>query len=221
MTERAIRPFTGWPPEAFEWFRGLEANNSRAWFQQHRATYDDAVRGPLESLLAEVAEEFGDGKVARPNRDTRFSADKSPYKLQIYATIPHPGGGWYVQLREGGLFAGGGLYAPEGRQLASLRAAIADDRAGAKLESLIERLGADHLEVMVDGALKTAPRGYLVDHPRIALLRLRHLAAGIQYEPARWLHTARAKDRVVDAWRAVRPLLDWCAAHVPAGRQPS
>jgi uncharacterized protein (TIGR02453 family) len=222
MADRAIRPFTGWPPEALDWFRGLEANNSRAWFQEHRSTYDDAVRGPLESLLAEVADEFGDGKVARPNRDTRFSADKSPYKLQIYATIPHAGGGWYVQLREEGLFAGGGLYAPDSRQLSSLRAAIADDRAGAQLESVIQTLRADRLELMVDGALKTAPRGFSVDHPRIALLRLRHLAAGIQYEPARWLHTARAKDRVVAAWRAVRPLLEWCAARIPeARRQPS
>lgn len=60
-----VAPFRRWPPEALAWFAGLEADNSRAWFQANRATYDAAVRGPFESLLAEAAEEFGDGSVTR------------------------------------------------------------------------------------------------------------------------------------------------------------
>jgi uncharacterized protein (TIGR02453 family) len=208
-------PFTGWPPEALEWFRELEADNSRAWFHAHRTIYDAAVRGPLESLLAELADEFGDGKVFRPNRDTRFSADKSPYKLQIYAVVPRAGGGggWYVQLREEGLYVGGGLYAPDRRALASVRAAIAADRTGRELERVVAGLEARGLELIRDGALKTAPRGYPVEHPRIELLRLGHLAAGVQHPVRRWLHTAAAKDRVVDGWHAVSPLLEWCAAN--------
>jgi uncharacterized protein (TIGR02453 family) len=210
---RELQPFRGWPPDALTWFRELEANNTRAWFQANRATYDDAVRGPLESLLAEVEDEFGEGKVARPNRDTRFSKDKSPYKLQIYATIPRAkgGGGWYVQLTEGGLFAGGGMYMPDREARAALRAAIDDDKRGRRLERIVSSLEADGLHLMEYGGLKTAPRGYPADHPRVRFLRLGHLAAGIDHPIRKWLHTTAAKDRIVDAWRKLDPLMQWAA----------
>jgi uncharacterized protein (TIGR02453 family) len=209
-----LRPFTGWPREAVTWFRQLEANNNRAWFQANRPVYDDAVRGPLESLLAEVEDEFGEGKVARPNRDTRFSPDKTPYKLQIYATIPRAGGGggWYVQLREDGLFAGGGMYMPERAVLTKIRAAIDDNRRGRRLEKIVAGLEADGIRLMEDGGLKTAPRGYSPDHPRIRFLRLNHLAAGTEFPVRRWFHTAAAKDHIVETWRALTPLMEWSAA---------
>jgi uncharacterized protein (DUF2461 family) len=68
---------------------------------------------------------------------------------------------------------------------------------------------------MEEDALKSAPRGYPVDHPRIDLLRLKHFAAGRVHPPQPWLHTAEAKDQIVDGWRSVTPLLEWLAA-VPA-----
>jgi uncharacterized protein (TIGR02453 family) len=205
-----LEPFGGWPPEALEWFRELEQNNNREWFQAHRSTYDDAVRGPLEALLEELRDEFGDAKVTRPNRDIRFSPDKRPYKNNIYAVVAHPsGGGWYVGLFKDGLFSGGGMHAPDPRQLAALRTAIAAEDTGSRLEEVIAHLESEGLEVIEEGALKTAPRGYPADHPRVRLLRLRNLAAGRRLEPGPWLHTAEAKDRVVHAWRAVTPLLDW------------
>jgi uncharacterized protein (DUF2461 family) len=70
--------FTGFPREALAFFAGLEADNSKAYWQANTATYDEAVRGPMEALLAEVAAEFGRGSVFRPYRDTRFSHDESP-----------------------------------------------------------------------------------------------------------------------------------------------
>ena len=92
MTRAAQASFNGWPPEALEWFGSLGENNNREWFQANRSTYENAVRGPMLALLDEVSGEFGVGKVSRPNRDIRFSPDRSPYKLQIYAVVPHPGG---------------------------------------------------------------------------------------------------------------------------------
>jgi uncharacterized protein (TIGR02453 family) len=205
--------FGGWPPEALDWFRGLEADNSRAWFQAHRATYDEAVRGPMEWFLAEVADELGEGKVFRPNRDTRFSKDKTPYKTNVAATVAHPGGGgsWYLSLGKDGLFVGGGAYHPEREQLARIRAAVADGRRGRQLERVVDDLRRDGLALLDERALKTAPKGYAADHPRIALLRLNDFAAG-RTEPVRkWLHTPAAKDRILGTWRKVTPLLDWLA----------
>lgn len=213
----ALQPFAGWPAESLDWFRDLEANNNREWFRSHRHTYDIAVRGPLESLLAEVAGEFGDGKVFRPNRDIRFSADKSPYKLEIYAVVPRAegGGGWYVQLDKDGLFVGGGMYAPDRRTLATIRTAIDQETSGRELEQTVARLRTDGLAMMEYDSLKTAPRGYLPDHPRVELLRLKHFAAGVKHAPQPWLHSPEAKKHVVAGWHAVTPLLGWLAA-IPA-----
>jgi hypothetical protein len=116
-----------------------------------------AVRGPLEALLEEVRDEFGDAKVFRPNRDTRFSADRAPTKKEIYAVLFHPArGGWYVHLNKEGLFTGG-VYAPDRPRLAALRSAIAADDTGSKLEVIIAQMEAEGLELMTEGALKTAP----------------------------------------------------------------
>jgi uncharacterized protein (TIGR02453 family) len=207
--------FEGWPPAALRWFDDLAADNSTAWFRAHRSTYDEDVRGPLELLLEELRPEFGEGVVSRPNRDTRFSKDKTPYKLQIYGRIPRDDGAvYYVSLRDEGLFAGGGVYLPDRERLATLRAAIADDRTGPELEAIVARLSTEGVELMTDGALKTAPRGYPVDHPRIDLLRLPHLAGGRLHPPGRWLHTRAALDRVVDGWRTMTPLINWVGRHL-------
>jgi uncharacterized protein (TIGR02453 family) len=205
--------FRGWPPEAWSWFDDLEANNSKAWFHANRATYDDAVRGPMEDLIDDVMEEFGELRVSRPNRDTRFAKDKTPYKLDIYAMNRRPdGSGFYVRFGRDGLSVGGGLYAPERARLAQVREAIADDQTGSELERIVADLGASGLTLMRAGALKTAPKGYSVDHPRIDLLRLPHIAGVTEFRRAAWMSTPKAEDRIVGVWRLMAPLLDWLAA---------
>jgi hypothetical protein len=80
--------FDGFPHEAFTWFEGLEAHNSKAYFTAHRDTYERAVRGPLEELLEAFADELGGRvKVFRQHRDIRFSPDKSPYKTRTYGVV--------------------------------------------------------------------------------------------------------------------------------------
>jgi len=101
----------GWPVEAVTWFEGLAADNSKAWFHTDRATYDEAVRGPMEALVDDVMEEFGELRVSRPNPDTRFSKDTTPYKPDIYAMNRRPdGSGYDVRYGRDGLAVGGGLY---------------------------------------------------------------------------------------------------------------
>jgi uncharacterized protein (TIGR02453 family) len=207
--------FNGWPPEASTWFEELAANNTKAWFHANRATYDEAVRGPLEALVDDVMEEFGELRVSRPNRDTRFSKDKTPYKPDIYAMNRRPdGSGYYVRYGRDGLSVGGGLYAPERARLAQVRDAIDDDEKGAELVRVIAGLEASGMALMRAGALKTAPKGYAVDHPRIELLRLPHLAAVTEFRPAKWMQTPKAEDRIVGVWRAMAPLLDWLGSTV-------
>ena len=92
--------------------------------------------------------------------------------------------------------------------LERVRRAIADERTGAELEAIAEGMRKQGVRLEGD-ALKTAPRGYDKDHPRIHLLRMKSFY-GVQEWPVQpWLHTRKAKDRVVKVWRACRPLHDW------------
>ena len=115
------------------WFAGLEADNSKAYFAANRDTYETAVRGPLEELLEQFADELGGRvKLFRQHRDVRFSHDKSPYKTTTYGIVidrPDSLAGLYAQLSSAGLFAGTGYHMLERDQLTRFRDAIADDRA--------------------------------------------------------------------------------------------
>ncbi len=128
--------FRGWPAEAIEFYEGLEADNTRAYWQDHKKEYEELVKGPMVELLAELAGEFGEGKIFRPFRDVRFSKDKSPYKTAIGATLERGG---YVQFSAHGLAAGSGYYGMMPDQLERYRQAVADDKSGRKVVELVRR----------------------------------------------------------------------------------
>src|SRR5256886_2160144 len=123
--------FKGWQAEAIEFFEGLEADNSKTYWQAHKADYEKLVKAPMEELLAELAADFGEPKIYRPYRDVRFSADKTPYKTAMGASLS---GGGYVQLSAEGLAAGSGMWMMTADQLDRYRRAVADDRTGGELE---------------------------------------------------------------------------------------
>jgi uncharacterized protein (TIGR02453 family) len=208
--------FRGWPAEALEFFEGLEADNSKSYWQEHRDTYDGSVRGPMEELLEELAPDRGEGKIFRPYRDIRFSADKTPYKTHIGATI----GDGYVQLSADGLGAGSGMWEMATDQLERYRAAVDDDRSGLALVDLVAAARKAGLDVTGHGVLKSAPRGYPRDHPRIELLRYKGLIAWKQWPVAPWLGTRRAKDRVVEFLDRSKPLNEWLGKNVGASTLP-
>ncbi|MFZ9914512.1 MAG: DUF2461 family protein, partial [Phycisphaerales bacterium] len=58
--------FTGFPPSAFAFYEQLATHNTKAWWEKHRSTYDASIKAPMADLLAELAEEFGEGKIYRP-----------------------------------------------------------------------------------------------------------------------------------------------------------
>ena len=165
----------------------------------------------MTELTEELAAEFGEPKIFRPYRDVRFSADKSPYKTHIGAVI---GGTGYVQLSAEGLGAGAGMWQMGAEHLERYRAAVASDDPGAELEQVIALIEKADVTVHGHGALKSAPRGYPADHPRIALLRYKGLTAWKQWPVEPWLETAAAKDRLISFFRTVQPLCSWLTTHV-------
>lgn len=214
--------FNGFGPEAVAFYADLatEGNNSRAWFTANRDRYETHVRAPMERLLADVAEEFGDGQVFRPHRDVRFSRDKSPYKTHCGAVAGRDGPiAYYVQIGADGLLAASGMYDMRRDQHARLYQAIDDPVTGPRLEELVSEARAAGLEVW-GSELKTAPRGYPRDHPRVALLRHKRMVVSRAWPPGEWLTTRASLERVVEVWRAAAGLNDWLRRHVGASTLP-
>lgn len=206
--------FSGFPDEAFTFYERLAADNSRAFWQANKAEYQAAVRAPLDSLLADL-DEFGPFHVFRPYKDVRFSKDKIPYKDHQGAYGESQGGaGFYVQLSAGGLMAATGYYAMATDQLARFRGAVDADALGAQIASITAGLVRKGYSVGAIGALKTAPRGYPKDHPRIELLRRKGLMVSRHWEPAAWMGTKAVVKRVRDAWTAASELNEWLDLHV-------
>jgi uncharacterized protein (TIGR02453 family) len=218
--------FEGFGAGLVPFYEDLAANNTRDWWQANKPRYEREIRAPLEHLLEDLRPEFGEAKVFRPNRDTRFSRDKSPYKTNAAAVIgqAHEGvGTYYLSVSAEGLMVGGGAYMPAADQLARLREAIADDRSGPELETIVADIRRKDGEIGAHDQLKTAPRGYPADHPRIELLRFKGIIGWWDHEPGPWLQTTAARDTVADGWRSLGPLNSWLVANVgpsdlPAGR---
>jgi uncharacterized protein (TIGR02453 family) len=202
--------FEGWRGDFRGFFLGLKANNTKAYFEAHRRHYEDDVKGPMVALLAELEAEFGPARLSRPNRDIRFTADKSPYKTNIYASVTDGG---YVALDADGLTAAGGRYMLDQAQLARLRGAIAGDRTGAELVRIVGDLAKKKYEIGGQ-ELKRVPPPYAQDHPRGDLLRHKRLIYWRTWEVGPWIATAKARDRVVQAWRDGSELNAWLARHL-------
>jgi uncharacterized protein (TIGR02453 family) len=203
--------FSGWPEEALDFYDGLAVDNTKTYWAKHKAVYTDQILAPMTELTEELAGEFGEPKIFRPYRDIRFSKDKTPYKTHIGAVV---GGSGYVQLSAEGLGAGAGMWEMNPEQLARYREAVASDLFGPELEQLAAGLEQAGITVHGHGVLKSAPRGYPADHPRIALLRYKGLTAWRQWPAGAWLETAQAKDRVISFFRTTEPLCSWLADHV-------
>ncbi len=203
--------FGGWAEAALDFYEGLEADNSKAYWTANKAVYQETVLRPMEELVERLAPELGEPKIFRPYRDIRFSADKTPYKTHIGATI---GGTCYVQLSADGLAAGAGMWHLEPGQLSRYRAAVAADGTGAELEAIIANIEKAGVEVHGHGTLKSAPRGYPPDHPRIGLLRHKGLTTWRRWEPAPWLGTPAAAEELLSFFRTSSAFCAWLGSNV-------
>jgi uncharacterized protein (TIGR02453 family) len=207
--------FRGWPTDAIEFFEDLEEDNTKSFWRAHLETYENSVKRPMEDLLADLEPEFGPGRIFRPYRDVRFSKDKSPYKTNIAAMVGPSG---YVTLTPTGLGVGAGMYMMAPDQLERYRKALDANRTGTALEAIVEAVRQQGYGCGPADPLKTAPKGYPKEHPRIELLRGRGLTTWQLWAPAKWLATSKAKERVVGVLQASVPLNEWLNKHVGDSR---
>lgn len=208
-----MTPFEGIPDAAFRFYSDLEQNNNREWWLEHKATYDTSVKEPLTQLLSALGPAFGPAKLFRPNRDVRFSLDKSPYKTAQGAfALTVEGVGFYLQISADGLLIGGGCHTFTPAQLSRFRSAVDADSSGKELQKILEALRSAGFAVEGE-SLKTVPRGFDHDHPRARLLKHKSLTAGMHAGQPGWLATPQAVNEVSRQWEELRPLVEWVSRY--------
>lgn len=205
--------FEGFPEAALDFYDDLELDNTKSFWEAHKSVYNDAVKKPMLALTAALEDEFGPAKIFRPFRDVRFAKDKSPYKTHQGAYVATgPSTGYYIQVGAAGVFVGAGFYEASSARLAVIREAMVDEAHGGQLVGLLAALEKAGWKIGGE-TLKTAPRGYDVDHPRIELLRHKSLTVGVDYGFDPFIHSSDLVARVRKDWRKATPFLDWVAAH--------
>jgi uncharacterized protein (TIGR02453 family) len=223
--------FTGFPPAAQRFFRGLGRNNTKAWFEANRPVYESAIREPLKALvealdihLAAFAPEItGNPKrsLFRINRDIRFSKDKSPYKTNAGCWFYHQdagrgvgqeadggGAGFYFHLDGKEAFVAGGIWMPARPALTKIRDRLAD--GWEDFSAIVSDLGFKRRFGSLDreSMLTRVPRGFPPYHPAADLLRLQSFTAGRQVGAA-GLGTAKLVGKVAADFAVMTPMVRW------------
>ena len=203
--------FAGFPEAALDFYDDLETDNTKSFWSAHKHVYDAAVRAPMTALVSALEPEFGPAKIFRPYRDVRFAKDKTPYKTHQGAFVASgPATGWYVEVSSPGVRVGVGFYEAASPRLARIREAIAEERRGKELEGIIAALEKEGWTLGGE-KLKTSPRGYDAEHPRIDLLRHKSMTLGKSYGFGPVIRTPELLSMVRDDWRIATPFVEWVA----------
>jgi uncharacterized protein (TIGR02453 family) len=224
--------FGGFPEEAMTFWRGLERHNKREWFQPRKQIFDEKVKAPMVALVTALNERMmdfapeyvtdADRAIYRIYRDTRFSADKTPYKTQIAASFArrglarHGAAGYYFAISHKGVDVGGGMYMPSPETLLAVRTHMAARHAEFRrlaTASAVKRLfGAFHGE-----QLTRVPKGFCAEDPAADLLRYKQFLLFAKLDAA-IITTPKLLAELVKLFRALLPFIEFLNA--PLEKKP-
>jgi uncharacterized protein (TIGR02453 family) len=214
---------SGFGPKATRFFQDLEDDNSREFWTAHADIYEREVKQPMTELLESLPERYQPFRLFRMNRDLRFTKDRSPYKTHLGAISDAGGKDYYLHLSGTGLLVAAGMYMMDPDQLERYRSAVDDDRSGQALERILADLEARSVKTHDIGmpTLKSAPRGYAKDHPRIELLRQKGLVGYRTLTGGKLRSGDGVRNFVVETFEACGPLVAWLGEHVGAPAERS
>jgi uncharacterized protein (TIGR02453 family) len=206
-------------PDTLRFIRDLKRNNTREWFVANKARYEDAVKDPALRLIADFAPLLGKisphfratpRSLFRIHRDTRFSKDKSPYKTHVGIHFRHDRArdahapGYYLHIEPGSVFAGVGIWHPEGDALRKIRERIAEDPAGWKRASRTKAFTRT-FELAGD-ALKRAPKGFDPAHPLVEDLKRKDFIGVVELDDT-FVTKDGLSERLATTFAAGTPLM--------------
>jgi uncharacterized protein (TIGR02453 family) len=221
------------PADTLEFLVDLRSHNDKVWFDANRRRYEASYLEPAKAFVVSVApglHAIVSGIVAEPrvlgsifriNRDTRFSADKRPYKDHLdfwfwQGDRKTAVSGLFLRVSPDGVIVGAGAHGFDKRQLARYRNAIVDPAALHELDSVVARL--DRAGLRLGGeTYARAPRGFAADGP-LAERLLRHSALYVQTELAATTAIQPGFASLARrGWRTCAPLHRWLVRHVQVG----
>jgi uncharacterized protein (TIGR02453 family) len=209
--------------QLFRFLKGVKRHNNREWFQAHKEQYEGVVRDPSLRFIADFAPHLRrfaprfaaipkatGGSLFRIYRDTRFSANKSPYKTHVGIHFPHRQVGrdkrvhapvYYLHLEPGGCFAGAGLWHPDAPTLRAVRDAIVEHPDE---WARIRRAG-----ILNSGdTLRSTPRGYDSGHPFIEDLKRTDFLSVVNLSERRVCGSGFPVE-LAAAWKRMNPLMEF------------
>ena len=192
----------------------LGENNSRDWFKANAERYLHEVKEPIEELVLELENEFGAIKTFRQHRDVRFSTDKRPYSEHVSFACERKGGMLYFQMSAHEVLIAGGRWQATPSELAKFRAVVDDIKLIGDLREQLSERFADGLEADTEALLKTAPRGFSVEHPNIDLLRWTKLALMKTQQPQALSNVDSAAQEITKIWRSVDLWNEWLQQNI-------
>jgi uncharacterized protein (TIGR02453 family) len=226
--------FEGFPREGLDFLAGVAADNTRAYFDAHRATYETALLQPAKAFVVALGEELRarvspglraeprvNGSILRINRDTRFSSDKRPYKEHLDLWFWEGDGpsrerpGLFIRLRPETVQLGAGMHRLEPGPLAAYRAAVDDERTGVALEAAIAEALTLRGTTVGGLAYKRVPRGHDAGHPRAELLRHGALYVSGEWKLPRVVSSAKFTGWAADRLERLAPVERWLTAVLP------
>jgi uncharacterized protein (TIGR02453 family) len=226
--------FTGFPPGGFNFLLELQAKQSREWFKANKQRYEELWVRPMEALLAELPGRLSDvfpemdkahRHLFRIYRDTRFSADKSPFKSHVAGHVairPHQTGNWsvpslYVHFGLDESVVALGQWELDKEHLQVFRQAVADERKGGELGKLLDRGKGAGFVVHSHEGLKRVPAPYPQDHPRADLLKLKGLAVSLEELPEELMPSRELLEWLSDRLHQAAPVALWMDKYLKAG----
>jgi|SRR5690606_30803909 len=174
----------------FSFLEKLRLNNNREWFTENKLLYEQA-KMQADELFATIFNEFkavddtlDNYKSYRIYRDVRFSTDKTPYKTHFGMFInrikPDYRGGYYLHIEPNNTFLGIGFYGPNKEDLLRIRKEIELD---AELEQILaDKTIKKYFDALQGDEVKTAPKGFDKNHPRINLIKKKQFYLTHQFE---------------------------------------
>ncbi len=209
-------------PEALTFLRALARNNRREWFTPRKPVFEETLKAPMHAVIDAIndaMQDFAPDHIQPPQkcmmriyRDTRFSADKTPYKKWVAAWWSRnglektSGGGFYFHLSPKELVIAAGVYMPGREQLLAIRAYLLEHH-----EELRQRLQDRKLRARMqefDGLrLTRPPKGFPPDHPAMDLLLCRQWGVSATLPAAVALQPTLLRE-IVERFRAAAPVVE-------------
>jgi len=225
--------FPGFTPEALMFLRGLKRNNRREWFQPRKEIFETMLKAPMMQLVEAVNSELlefapdhiNDPKKAvyRIYRDTRFSADKTPYKTHIAAIFPHralqkhSSAGFYFHVTEKSIGIAAGAYMPGPDELRAVRTWLADNhaefrKAARRPEKLVGKLEGS--------TVSRVPKGFAAGHPAEDLIKMKQWLYWVELD-GKLATTPKLLGELVKRFRAAAPVIAMLNAPLRKSRATS